>query len=679
MKVRFLHLSILFGFCSLLVTGQSFAVPDTVRETRIALDIDQGQYLVAYGKRIRKGVGDTQFLHRRIYFGNGLLVDNDLDFAGPQSVPNMPSRHSLIYLIKNGEFLVAWDEYIGSSPYTLRNWGRRFNSLGQITSPILDYTPGQNDSHNWPILVEHPIEDYIFYIYTRISAEGQQLHGAKLNSNGEVIELSRFNIDPQSKGVEDRGVFSFFDSIRGQFVVFWMDQQSGKLYKALVNPENKTPVTEYGKVAEIHFTWGNVHIGYDPNKQQYLMVWADSATDRLLGHFLGADFTIKSTNVRPISTLKGEKTNIPAVEYSPTSKRFLVAYSNVTNENKTSRAYGQYINSDYEANDPRDGDPFPLYPKDVNTGHPALIFNPKCNHFMASMAVNGIYDTSISEIRFPDVDVTYIGEPCKELAISSNSLNFGRILPSTTKTESITLTNYSPYPVDIGQATKLLPPYRYASDSCSNTTIAADGSCTIEVEFYPLNVDQYDPIYFNIPLSSKPESLWPTIKLTGTASNLIEPATLLTPSDGQKGVEVPTTFMWQQSTGAAISGLSFDLTYCENKDFSGCDAIQIEGTVPKTRAARISLSLLLGSLILLLSLRTSRSRAALISILLAITILPFGCSSDSTDQSGNPQVIEMSYEASDLKPNTEYFWKVVTKATAEVPLESATSSFVTGE
>lgn len=259
-----------------------------------------------------------------------------------------------------------------------------------------------------------------------------------------------------------------------------------------------------------------------------------------------------------------------------------------------------------------------------------------------------------------------------DIGVATTDVDAGEVTVDDTSDTEVTVTNEGTNYLYIGDVDGLTAPFSIVSDTCSNTGVAPSDTCVVTARFSPTAEGDFDDS-FDIP-SSDPDENPLTVNLSGTGTveavdtpgtTNTPPAacTLVYPADGASGLGTSVTFIWKMSSDADGDDISYDLTVCENEDFSGCDAI--EGVALKMTPS------LAGEVLLF-------ARKWVIPIIAA----PFslagcgGSTSAPTDTTPTVGADELSYEMSGLSPSTTYYWKIAA-SDAGGTTESGVFSFTT--
>lgn len=157
---------------------------------------------------------------------------------------------------------------------------------------------------------------------------------------------------------------------------------------------------------------------------------------------------------------------------------------------------------------------------------------------------------------------------------------------------------------------------------------------------------------------------------------------LVFPADGETGVGTAVTFKWNGTTDPEGETVTYQIRYCPDADFNGCDEVNVASSKPQlaqqtgTMAAAASL-LVMG--VVLIGGGTRRGKGAFLIAFLIVAGLVFGsCGGGGGGSSnGTLPVNEVTHEASNLSPQTTYFWKVIAEDSQGKTTESATRSFTT--
>jgi hypothetical protein len=158
---------------------------------------------------------------------------------------------------------------------------------------------------------------------------------------------------------------------------------------------------------------------------------------------------------------------------------------------------------------------------------------------------------------------------------------------------------------------------------------------------------------------------------------------LIFPTDGQTNVDRGLAFRWKKSNDPDGQLITYDLYYCGSAEVSHCSPVQIAQDISTTTAKGMTsaATLVLLGVVLAGSLR-GRQRFVVIPMILLTSLLVISCGSNGGDDGRGGGVIpppdEVSFKvATELQPNTRYFWKVVASDSRGGTSESEIRSFTT--
>ena len=276
-------------------------------------------------------------------------------------------------------------------------------------------------------------------------------------------------------------------------------------------------------------------------------------------------------------------------------------------------------------------------------------------------------------------------EPVPNLALSDTTVTFGNVSEGTTSDRSVTLSNTGNADLnvaDIALSNPLAAPFELvtALDTCSNQTLTPATSCSITIRYSPSTVGAHNDS-FNIP-SNDPDTPSASVSVSGTglpmaANNPPTTPFLVFPADKQTGLETSFAFRWKKSTDVENDPISYDLVYCQDSSFTGCQVIMV--FAPETDQNRFLYAGVGGFWVLLLGATAWPRKRSLrllwisLSIIASLIILP---SCGGGGGGGNTPSDEVSYSVSGLQQNTTYYWKVTATDGSDLT-ESAVRSFTT--
>ncbi len=176
-----------------------------------------------------------------------------------------------------------------------------------------------------------------------------------------------------------------------------------------------------------------------------------------------------------------------------------------------------------------------------------------------SGAANGTSDTitlTVTDAGNPSATndatftVTAVSNP---VSFSSQTLTYN-LTAGQTETKTITLTNISGSSVTFGTVAEnniLANPFTIVSDTCSEQTIAASGTCQIQVKAAPQHTSIYSDS-FNVPVVS-PTALNYTVNTkieNSSISVTLGQSTLIFPAESESVSTSNVTFKWSVVSGA---------------------------------------------------------------------------------------------------------------------------------
>jgi Big-like domain-containing protein len=163
---------------------------------------------------------------------------------------------------------------------------------------------------------------------------------------------------------------------------------------------------------------------------------------------------------------------------------------------------------------------------------------------------------------------------------------------------------------------------------------------------------------------------------------------LFSPEDGATGVALPVQFQWVRSTDIDGEPVTYNLWFCTNPGFLGCNPVQVTST---TVTAGSSLrntpaglggygaGMLLAGFAIVGGVRFKRKIFFFIAVLAISGMMVAACGKTKTNTvtaTPDPSTL-ITKSVSDLKPETTYYWKVVADDGNGALIESETRSFTT--
>ena len=225
---------------------------------------------------------------------------------------------------------------------------------------------------------------------------------------------------------------------------------------------------------------------------------------------------------------------------------------------------------------------------------------------------------------------------------------------------------------------------------CGNAAsdIAVGANCTVTVTFSPLSAGVK---LANLEIvSDDPDESRITVALSGTGLAAIvnnDPSmpALVSPADGQAGVNTTVDFVWKKSTDPDGDPVNYKLYYCEDLNFAapGCAPVDVASLHSKGIFYAGMFGSGTGLLFLGMVFAGSaggRGKITAFIALVAITgLILVSCGSGSGSGGGGSASVndEVSITESGLNSGTTYHWKVVAEDGNGGAIESGVSSFTT--
>ncbi len=270
--------------------------------------------------------------------------------------------------------------------------------------------------------------------------------------------------------------------------------------------------------------------------------------------------------------------------------------------------------------------------------------------------------------------------------------DYGKVATGSTGRKQFALTNTGTGDLYAGAISGGSENFRLENDNCSNQWVDALSQCTFDVVFDADTLGVYDASW-EVPLE------WPAaVTLTiDVSAELVEAPpepepgdeednaapmapSLLSPADGASDLDTTVDFRWSESTDADGDAVTYELTVCDNEDFSGCQAETVTAsTAPLQQipGALVWPAVMFGAVLL-----RKRKELLLVFALLLTPLLP-ACGADTVvDQDKKVDVDDDVLEGigktvTGLQPGTTYWWKVTAVDARGARAESSVRSFST--
>jgi hypothetical protein len=304
---------------------------------------------------------------------------------------------------------------------------------------------------------------------------------------------------------------------------------------------------------------------------------------------------------------------------------------------------------------------------------------------------NGSFDIPSDDPDTPSVTVSVNGTGTSmsipSLSVSSTSLVFGSVTVGKSAEQTLTLSNTGDADLlvfELGLINPLLAPFEVvpAQDGCSDQMLSPETSCTVVIRYAPTEEGIHNDS-FDIP-SNDPDTPSVTVSLTGTglsaaANNPPTAPALISPADGMVDLPTTVTFVWHESTDPDGDDVTYDLHYCENSNFEGCQPVEsiafLGAPAPHRYAGLGGIGLL--AMVFAFGSRRRRRSALLFAMLLSWSLMLLSsCGSSPAQEKGSFPEDAVLFTVDGLSPNTTYYWKVVATDGAD-SAQSAVWTFTT--
>ena len=162
-------------------------------------------------------------------------------------------------------------------------------------------------------------------------------------------------------------------------------------------------------------------------------------------------------------------------------------------------------------------------------------------------------------------------------ANNDHLLPFGAIAINASADATVTIANAGSANLALGtiaSADPLDAPFSITSNTCS-ASIAPSTTCTLTVHFAPTaNTEASDT--FDIPISNVPGTTSITMTITGsgisaTGNHAPSAPVLVAPTNGQTGVPMTMTFVWNKSVDPDGDAVTYHFSNCTDSTFAAVD------------------------------------------------------------------------------------------------------------
>lgn len=156
---------------------------------------------------------------------------------------------------------------------------------------------------------------------------------------------------------------------------------------------------------------------------------------------------------------------------------------------------------------------------------------------------------------------------------------------------------------------------------------------------------------------------------------------LISPTDGETGLDTTVTFVWGPSNDPEGDPLSYSVTVCEDDSFEGCDPIAVASALPSGMGniafAGYGIGFLMAGIVLISGIRNRRTVLMVMGLIILTGMLQVSCSSGGGGGGDDPSVDTLSHQVSGLNPATTYSWKVSVDDGQGNIIESSVRTFST--
>ena len=223
------------------------------------------------------------------------------------------------------------------------------------------------------------------------------------------------------------------------------------------------------------------------------------------------------------------------------------------------------------------------------------------------------------------------------------------------------------------------------TNPCGSTTpvINPGGNCTVGLTFSPQTTGAKSA---NLQITSDdPNNGTVNVALSGTGlSSIVNNAptkpTLVSPANGQAGVDTTVDFIWTKSTDPDGDTVSYRLTYCEDSQLTiGCNT-----TVASVGGRRVlyagtfgsGAGLLIFGIVFAGDVRRRRKVAAIAAVIMITGLLLVSCGGGGSSTT-TPPTNQVTKQIMGLNTGSTYYWKVVADDGKGGTTDSAVWSYTT--
>ena len=337
----------------------------------LAYNSSTNQFLVVW-EDFRAAVGFGSDVYGQVVNGDGSMTGVNFSISTASDWQRDPKA---AYDPVGKKYLIVWEDWRTDSDDDI--YAQLVNADGSMAGSEFTISAATNDQSN-PDIVYNPSSNRFLVVFDddRLVAYDVDIYGKLVNADGSMSG-SDFPISTPSENQLIPVVA--YNSTDDQFLVVWWDKRnqdtnSGDIYARLVNGDGTMDGSDFPISTTSNADQISPAVAYDPNSNQYLVVWEHSVVyTHVYGRLVNADESFVGPEF-PISSGSDDHSD-PAVAHDSNNNRFLVAWSD---SDGWDDIHGQLVSADGSM----DGEKIELATGKGDFFYPDAAFNSSMEQFL---------------------------------------------------------------------------------------------------------------------------------------------------------------------------------------------------------------------------------------------------------------------------------------------------------
>lgn len=291
------------------------------------------------------------------------------------------SRPGLAYNSSADQFLVVWEDYRGLVGFGSDVYGQLVNGDGSMTGANLIISTA-DDWQRDPKAAYDPITDKYLVVWEDLRIDSDdEIYAQLVNADGSMAG-SEFTVSSATNDQSNPEIV--YNSSSSQFLVVFDDdrlvESDVDIYGKLVNADGSMSGTDFPISTPSENQLIPV-VAYNSTNNQFLVVWWDKRNQDtnwgdIYARLVDGDGTMDGSDF-PISTTSNADQFSPAVAYDPNSNQYLVVWEHDVYDTDI---YGRLVNADQSFVGPE----FPISSGSYEHTDPAVAFDANNNRFLVA-------------------------------------------------------------------------------------------------------------------------------------------------------------------------------------------------------------------------------------------------------------------------------------------------------